>query len=93
MLSVIGELPSHGYRIGREIERRSSGYFRLTASTLYSALRRLEQDGLVQSAWHTASNTHRRCYWLTDKGREALNARLYEWNCFFLATERVMAGS
>lgn len=92
MLSVIAEWPSHGYRIAKEIERRSSGYLRLTASTVYSALRRLEDEGLVQSAWQDVAHSHRRYYWLTEKGREMLSLRLRELNRFLVATEQVMAG-
>lgn len=93
MLQVIAELPSHGYHITKEIERRSSGYFRLTASTVYSALRRLEGDGLVRSAWLTVSSSpRRRCYYLTEKGRETLVAKLGEWERFSLAAEQVLSG-
>jgi PadR family transcriptional regulator PadR len=92
MLYIIGELPSHGYRIAKEIERRSSGYFTLTASTVYSALRRLEEEGLVLSKWQdVASSQRRRCYYLTEKGREMLNHRVAEWRRFSDAAEQVMA--
>lgn len=91
MLFIIGELPSHGYRIAKEVERRSSGYFKLTASTVYSALRRFEDEGLVLSSWQEAANRQRRrCYYLTDKGRQLLGARLQEWERFSVAAERVM---
>ena len=92
MLYVISELPSHGYRIAKEIERRSSGYFNLTASTVYSALRRLEEEGLVLSAWQdVAPSPRRRCYYLTDKGRQALRTRVAEWERFSNAAEQVIA--
>lgn len=92
MLHVISELPSHGYHIAEEIERRSSGYFRLTASTVYSALRRLEAEGLVRSAWLSMSSTpRRRCYYLTDLGREKLGEKLSEWERFSVAAEQVLA--
>jgi PadR family transcriptional regulator PadR len=91
VLFVIGDLPSHGYRIAKEVERRSSGYFKLTASTVYSALRRLESDGLVLSSWQEVANRQRRrYYYLTDKGRQMLGARLKEWERFSVAAERVM---
>ncbi len=93
MLFIIGELPSHGYRIAKEIERRSSGYFTLTASTVYSALRRLEEEGLVLSKWQDAASTQRRrCYYLTDKGRQMLRLKVAEWERFSDAAEQVTAG-
>ncbi len=91
MLFVISELPRHGYSIAQEIERRSSGYFRLTASTVYSALRRLESEGLVRSNWQkVAGIPRRRSYCLTEKGWHALNLKLREWEQFCVATDRVM---
>jgi len=93
MLHIISELPSHGYHIAKEIERRSSGYFRLTASTVYSALRRLEEGGLVRSAWLiVASSPRRRYYYVTEKGREVLGMKLSEWERFSVAAEQVLAG-
>jgi len=92
MLFIIAELPSHGYRIAKEIEARSSGYFKLTASTVYSALRRLEEDGLVLSAWQSAANSpRRRYYYLTEKGKEILGTKLSEWERFSSAAEQVMS--
>ncbi|MCJ7669074.1 MAG: PadR family transcriptional regulator [Dehalococcoidia bacterium] len=90
LLFIIGELPVHGYEIARELERRSEGYFDLTASTLYSALRRLESRGLVSSSWQQISKQKRRCYELTEKGRQILAEELTQWQKFFGATERVI---
>ncbi len=92
MLFIINELPSHGYSIAKEIERRSSGYLKLTASTVYSALRRLEAEGLVRSTWQcVAKSQRRRSYQLTEKGKQLLQLQLSEWERFSVATERVMA--
>ncbi len=93
MLHIIAELPSHGYHIAKEIERRSSGYFRFTASTVYSALKRLEADGMVRSAWESVSSApRRRYYYLTEKGRRTLSDKVLEWERFSLAAEQVLAG-
>jgi len=90
-LFIIGEfVPIHGYEISRELERRSEGYFSLTASTLYSALRRLESRGLVASSWQQISRQKRRCYQLTEKGRQILAEELAQWQKFLGATERVI---
>ena len=92
MLFIIAELPSHGYRIAKEIDARSGGYFKLTASTVYSALRRLEEDGLVLSSWQDAANSpRRRYYYLTEKGKEILRSKLNEWERFSSAAEQVMS--
>jgi len=90
LLFIIGELPIHGYEIARELERRSEGYFDLTASTLYTALRRLESRGLVSSSWQQISRQKRRCYELTEKGRQILAEELAQWQKFLGATERII---
>jgi PadR family transcriptional regulator len=90
LLFIIGELPIHGYEIARELERRSEGYFDLTASTLYSALRRLERRGLVSSSWQYIAKQKRRYYELTEKGRQILAEELAQWEKFLGATDRVI---
>ena len=91
MLFIIGELPTHGYHIAKELERRSSGYFRLTGSTVYSALRRLEKEGLVASSWQKVTRKQkRRCYHLTWKGRRILRKKLAEWHRFCTAADSIM---
>ena len=92
LLFIIADLPVHGYEIARELERRSEGYFDLTASTLYSALRRLEHRGLVHSTWEQVSKQRRRCYQLTEKGRQILSEELAQWDQFLGATDRVIDG-
>ena len=91
LLCIIDELlPIHGYEIARELERRSAGYFNLTASTLYSALRRLESRGLVASSWELVTKQRRRYYELTEKGRQILAEELAQWQQFLGATDRVI---
>jgi PadR family transcriptional regulator PadR len=90
LLFIIAELPIHGYEIARELERRSAGYFSLTASTLYSALRRLERRGLVSSTWQQISKQRRRSYKLTEKGRQILAEEVAQWQKFLGATEKVI---
>lgn len=90
LLFIIGELPVHGYEIARELDRRSEGYFDLTASTLYSALRRLESRGLVSSSWQLVAKQRRRYYELTEKGRQILAQELAQWQSFLGATDKVI---
>jgi len=91
LLFIIDELPMHGYEIAKELDRRSQGYFDLTASTIYSALRRLESRGLVLSSWQqVARKQKRRYYELTEKGRQILAEELAQWQKFLGATDRVI---
>ena len=91
LLFLIDELPMHGYEIARELDRRSQGYFDLAASTIYSALRRLESRGLVFSSWQQVARKQRRRYYaLTEKGRQILAEELAQWQKFLGATDRVI---
>ena len=73
ILSLLAEESIYGYQLVREMDQRSSGYFRLKEGTLYPALHRIERDGLVESAWGGSSNGHsRRYYRLTAIGSERL---------------------
>jgi DNA-binding PadR family transcriptional regulator len=42
---------TYGYQLIKEIERRSRGYFHFREGTVYPALRKLENDGLILGAW------------------------------------------
>jgi PadR family transcriptional regulator PadR len=66
-----GEL--HGYGIARDVEELSEGRVKLTAGTLYGALNRLTEEGLVaQTRERTVGGRRRRYYRLTNAGRTAL---------------------
>lgn len=91
LLFLISELPMYGYQIIRELEKRSQGYFKVGESTIYAALRRLEKEGLVLSSWQqSAQQQKRRCYRLTEKGRQALAEQLTRWQRFCSATTSVL---
>jgi PadR family transcriptional regulator PadR len=91
LLYIIDELPLYGYGIAKELDRRSQGYFNLAASTLYSALRRLESRGLILSSWQQVTYRQKRRYYeLTERGRKVLAEQLAQWQKFLSATEKVI---
>ncbi|WP_109509912.1 PadR family transcriptional regulator [Nocardioides speluncae] len=70
-----GEL--HGYAIARDVEQLSDGGVTLTAGTLYGALNRLTDQGLVEPAGEREVQGRRRRYYrLTASGRTALTAEV-----------------
>jgi len=92
LLFLISELPMYGYQIIKELEKRSQGYFRFKGSTIYSALHRLEREGLVLSSWQqVAQKQSRRCYKLTEEGYQTLTQKLDEWQGFHHAATRVIS--
>ena len=76
ILLALAERDRHGYAIRRAVHKASGGAVRLGPGTLYAALRRLEDTGLVgESAWRPdpdLDDERRRYYQLTPAGREAL---------------------
>lgn len=94
ILSIISRLPTYGYQIAKELERRTEGYLRIKGSTIYPALLRLEKHGLVTSKRKQVANRReRRYYQITEKGRQFLASRSYDWNNFCRAVNRIMRGT
>jgi DNA-binding PadR family transcriptional regulator len=75
VLLALGEGPSHGYAIGKDVEERSGGRLDPTTGTLYQVLQRLAAGGLIAAARSPAGTDERRRYFaLTDQGRRAAAA-------------------
>ena len=73
-LLTMGE--QHGYGIARRIEQTSEGRLSINYGTLYPALLKLEQEGLIASAWGTSDNNRKAKFYTADQGRaEADRAR------------------
>ena len=72
VLLALGDGPSHGYAIGKDVEDRSGGRLDPTTGALYQALRRRTEDGLVAPADSPPATDSRRKYFaLTARGRRA----------------------
>jgi PadR family transcriptional regulator PadR len=83
VLAALAAGPAHGYAVIEEIRRKSGRAFDLPEGTIYPALHRLEQAGLLSSRWVTAeSGRRRRVYSLTRRGHRALAERRAVWRQF-----------
>lgn len=71
ILVALADGPKHGYGILKEIEEASGASFATSTGTLYLAIRRLEQAGLLEPA---EGDSRRRYYRLTPEGREVAAA-------------------
>jgi PadR family transcriptional regulator PadR len=70
----------HGYRLIKEIQHRSNGFFLFREGTVYPALHKLESDGLIRGEWQVQPNgQQRRYYTITAKGQEVLAKRISMW--------------
>jgi transcriptional regulator len=79
LLAAVRRRPAHGYAIADELRERSGGALDLPEGTIYPALHRLEESGLLASDWSVEGGRRRRVYRLTDEGRGALDERRKEW--------------
>lgn len=78
-LATLG--PQHGYAIAARLEQVSGGALQLNMGTLYPALMRLEQRGLLRGDWGVTDNNRKaRFYALTAAGRRQLGAEKAEWD-------------
>lgn len=72
--------PSHGYTIAARLEQVSDGALQLNMGTLYPALLRLEQRGLVKTKWDVTENKRRAKYYsITALGQRQLETDKQEW--------------
>lgn len=90
VLSVLASEDMYGYRIVRELERRSENVFSLKEGTLYPILHLLEEEGCVQSYWQEVENRKRKYYHITRKGKSMLRAKKEEWKTYSTAVGRVL---
>jgi len=73
LLSLIDD-ELHGYALIQDIRERTGGEVALTASTLYAALKRLLEAGLIEELDqrpHAGDDQRRRYYRITTLGRAA----------------------
>ena len=74
---------TYGYRLIKDMERKSRGFFRFKEGTVYPALHKLEHDGLIQGEWQELPNGQaRRYYRITQKGKEVLRRKIATWQGF-----------
>jgi transcriptional regulator len=91
ILKTLSREALHGYRIAARIQELSDEVLRIEEGSLYPALYRLEQKGLIQSEWGTTDNNRRaRFYKLTRKGRNEMDAESESWDRLSRAVARVL---
>jgi len=72
--------PIHGYAISQRIRQISREFFQVTQGSLYPALHRLEERGLLDAEWRdTPTGREAKFYKLTRAGRKQLDIEMSEW--------------
>jgi DNA-binding PadR family transcriptional regulator len=90
LMSVLSAQPGHGYEVISRLRDRSGGAFELPEGTVYPALHRLEEAGLLSSDWLAVSGRRRRVYRLTAAGERALADQARQWREFSGSMARVL---
>ena len=71
---------AHGYGVARWIEQATGDVLAVGEGTLYPALHRLEERGLVEAEWGVSEHNRRaKFYRLTSEGRRHLRAEAAAW--------------
>ena len=80
ILKAVAVDPVHGYAIAQRLEQVSRGVVQVPEGSLYPALHRLENRGLLTANWKkTDTGREAKFYRLTRKGRKQLEADAVSW--------------
>jgi DNA-binding PadR family transcriptional regulator len=82
ILISVSDKQLHGYAVIRDVKKRTGGRITLTASTLYTAIKRMLNEGLIEESEERPvpelDDERRRYYGITPRGRAVLK-REVEW--------------
>ena len=82
---------THGYAITSHIQKVSADLLRVEEGSLYPAMHRMEQEGLLRAEWGTTEkNRQARFYSLTAKGRKQLEQEEESWARLTEGVRRVL---
>jgi PadR family transcriptional regulator PadR len=91
VLKCLSTGPNHGYSIAQRIHQLSDDALRIEEGSLYPALYRMEEKGLIESEWGVTENNRKaKFYSLTRKGRAVADAELDSWLRLSKAVTRVL---
>ncbi|NLT25404.1 MAG: helix-turn-helix transcriptional regulator [Microbacteriaceae bacterium] len=80
VLDSLLDAPSYGYAVSKRIDERTEGRYEIKETTLYSAMRRLEQSGLLESFKGDETQGRPRTYYrVTEAGARHYRDKCDEW--------------
>ena len=81
IMKIVALGPVHGYAIAQRLQQISRDVVQVPQGSLYPALHRLENRGLLAAAWNeTETGREAKFYRLTRKGRVKLEAETESWS-------------
>jgi PadR family transcriptional regulator PadR len=90
LLGVLSQSPGHGYAVISALRERSDGSLDLPEGSVYPALHRLENLGLLSSEWQTVEGRRRRLYAITPGGEASLTTERRHWQTLTAAVDAVL---
>jgi PadR family transcriptional regulator, regulatory protein PadR len=91
ILKTLSWAPSHGYGIARWIEQCTNDVLQVEEGSLYPALHKLEEKGLIAAEWGISEHNRRaKFYRLTTAGKKQLSASHDYWARFADAVSKVL---
>jgi PadR family transcriptional regulator, regulatory protein PadR len=94
VMKILRRGPHHGFAIATSIRQTSDEILRVEAGSLYPALHRMTEAGLLKAEWRMSDAGRRaRFYALTAKGRRTLEAQEQRWHTIAAAVARVLRTS
>jgi PadR family transcriptional regulator PadR len=86
--------PLHGYAITNLIRRQTDDALLVEEGTLYPALWRLDNKGLIEGEWGISENNRKaRFYRLTAKGRRHLREETKTWEAYAAAVSKLLGAT
>jgi transcriptional regulator len=91
VMKILRRGPNHGFAITAYIQEISDEVLRLEAGSLYPALHRMTEAGLLKAEWRISEAGRRaRFYELTAKGRKQFEAEEKRWHAVSAAVAKVL---
>ena len=92
ILKTLALEPLHGWAVSKRIQLLSRGVLEVNQGSLYPALYRLRDKGLIESDWGESDEGRRvKIYRLTTAGRATLKTEQAGWRLFSDAVEAILA--
>ena len=91
LLKIVALEPMHGWAIAQRLRQMSGEVLQVSDGSLYPALHKLEQAGLIEAEWRPTENKRRaKFYALTDAGHDRLAHEAREWTRLSSAVALIM---
>ena len=92
ILKTLAPGAMHGWGISLRIQQVSDDVLQVNQGSLYPALHRLEQQGLIEAEWGNSENNRQaKFYQLTKAGRKQLAEETKSWERLSAAVARVLS--